>query len=43
MFFIVHIKPFLILQRPFPHEYIMLSPAKLQIAAFSTRKTDEYC
>ena len=38
MFFIVHIKPFLILGRSFPHEYAVLSSAKLQISDFSTKK-----
>ena len=38
MSFIVHIKPTLILGRYFPHEYIVLSSAKLQISDFSTKK-----
>ena len=37
MFFIVHIKPALILGRFFPHEYIVLSSAKLQIYDFSKK------
>ena len=38
MFFIVHIKSSLILGRSFPHEYMVLSSAKLQISDFSTKK-----
>ena len=38
MLFIVHIKSFLILGRSFPHEYIVLPSAKLQISDFSTKK-----
>ena len=38
MFFIVHIKSSLILGRSFPHEYTVLSSAKLQISDFSTKK-----
>ena len=38
MFFVVHIKSSLILGRPFPHECIVLSSAKLQISDFSTKK-----
>ena len=37
MFFIVHIKSSLILGRSFPHEYIVLSSAKLQVSHFSTK------
>ena len=37
MFFIVHIKSSLILGRSSPHEYIVLSSAKLQISDFSTK------
>ena len=36
MFFIVHIKSSLILGMPFPHEYTVLSSAKLQISYSST-------
>ena len=32
MFFVVHIKSPLVLERSFPHEYIVLSSAKLQIS-----------
>ena len=38
MFFIVHLKSSLILGRSFPHEYIVLSSAKLQISDFSMKK-----
>ena len=38
MFFVVHIKPSLILGRSFPHEYTVLSSAKLQVSDFSTEK-----
>ena len=38
MLFIVHIKCSLILGRSFPHEYIVLLSAKLQISDFSTKK-----
>ena len=38
MFFIVHIKFSLILRRSFPHEYVVLSSAKLHISDFSTKK-----
>ena len=38
MFFIVHIKSSLILGTFSPHEYIVLSSAKLQISYFSTKK-----
>ena len=38
MFFIVHIRFSLILARPFPHEYTVLSSAKLQISNFSRKK-----
>ena len=38
MFFLVHIKSSLILGRSFPHEYIALSSAKLQISDFATKK-----
>ena len=34
----VHIKSSLILARSFPHEYTVLSSAKLQISDFSTKK-----
>ena len=34
MFFIVHIKSSLILERPFTHQYIVLSSAKLQSSSF---------
>ena len=34
----VHIKSSLILARSFPHEYTVLSSAKLQISDFSTEK-----
>ena len=37
MFFVVQIKSSLILERSFPHEYIVLSSAKLQISDFSTK------
>ena len=37
MFFTVHIKSSLILGRSFPHEYIVLPSAKLQISDFSTK------
>ena len=37
MFFVVHIKSSLILKSCFPHEYIVLSSAKLQIFDFSTK------
>ena len=37
MFFVVHIKSSLVLRRSFPHEYIVLSSAKLQISDFSTK------
>ena len=37
MFFILHIKCSLILGRSFPHVYIALSSAKLQISDFSTK------
>ena len=37
MFFVVHIKSSLVLGRSFPHEYIVLSSAKLQISDFSTK------
>ena len=37
MFFVVHIKSSLVLGRSFPHEYIVLSSAKLQIFDFSTK------
>ena len=44
--FIVHIKSSLTLRRSFPHEYIVLLTAKLQISNFSTKKKkksfDEY-
>ena len=38
MCFIVNIKSSLILGRSFPHEYIVLSSAKLQISDFSMKK-----
>ena len=38
MLFIVHIKSSLILGRCFPHEYIVLSSAKLQISNLSMKK-----
>ena len=38
MFFIVNIKFSLILEESFPHEYTVLSSAKLQISDFSTKK-----
>ena len=38
MLFIVHIKFSVILGRSFPHEYTVLSSAKLQISDFSTKK-----
>ena len=38
MFLVVHIKSSLILERSFPHEYIVLSSTKLQISDFSTKK-----
>ena len=38
MFFMVQIKSSLILGRFFPHEYIVLSSAKLQISYFSKKK-----
>ena len=38
MFVIVHIKSSLVLGRSFPHEYIVLSAAKLQISDFSMKK-----
>ena len=38
MFFIVHIRSSLVLARSFPHEYTVLSSAKLQISDFSTKK-----
>ena len=38
MFFIAHIKSYLILGRSFPHKYTALSSAKLQISEFSTKK-----
>ena len=34
----VHIKSSLILGRSFPHEYTVLSSARLQISDFSTKK-----
>ena len=37
MFFIVHIKSSLILGTFSPHEYIVLSSAKLQVSDFSTK------
>ena len=37
MFFIVHIKSSLILGRSFPHEYTVLSSAKLRISDYSTK------
>ena len=37
MFFIVHIKSSLILGRSSPHEYMVLSSAKLQVSDFSTK------
>ena len=37
MFFIVHIKSSLILGRPFRHEYIVVSSAKLRISIFSAK------
>ena len=37
MFFILHIKYSLILGKSFPHVYIVLSSAKLQISDFSTK------
>ena len=38
MFFILHIKFSLILKISFPHEYVELPSAKLQISDFSTKK-----
>ena len=38
MFFIVHIKSSLLLGTFSPHEYIVLSSAKLQVFDFSTKK-----
>ena len=38
MFFKIHIKSSLISGRSFPHEYTILSSAKLQISDFSTKK-----
>ena len=38
MFFIVHIRSSLILARSFPHEYAVLSSAKLQVSDFFTKK-----
>ena len=37
MFFIVHTKSSLILERPFTHQYIVLSSAKLQSSSFFTK------
>ena len=37
-FFIVHIKPSLVLGGFFPHEHTVLSSAKLQFSDFSTKK-----
>ena len=37
MFFIVHFKSSLILERSFPHEYIIFSLVKLQISDFPTK------
>ena len=38
MFFIVRIKSSLTFRRSFPHEYVVLSSAKLQISDFSFKK-----